>query len=85
MGHQYRENSARNIYSDYNQMTAYVECSPNQSRKYALSTFPSSNLQNFEDSGKVLAISVCEFYQSITVQLYQPRLIRWLSLLYVYK
>ena len=41
--------------------------------------------RNFEDSGKVLAVSVFEFYQSITVQLYQPTLIRWLSLLYVHK
>ena len=27
MDHQYRENSAGNIYSNYNQMRAYVECS----------------------------------------------------------
>ena len=33
MDHHYRENCARNIYSDYNQMRAYVECSPNQSKK----------------------------------------------------
>ena len=34
--------------------------------------FSPSNLQNFEDSGKVLAVSVSEIYQSITytVQLY---------------
>ena len=32
MDHQYRENGARNIYSNYNQMTAYVEYSPNQSK-----------------------------------------------------
>ena len=37
MGHQYiRENSARNIYSNYNQMRAYVECSPNQSKELHL-------------------------------------------------
>ena len=29
---------------------------------YTLSTFPSNNRQNFEDSEKVLAISVSEFY-----------------------
>ena len=52
---------------------------------YTLSTFPSSNQQNFEDFGEVLAISVSEFYQSTAVQLYQPMLIRWLSLVYVYK
>ena len=33
MDHQYGENGARNIYSNYNQMRAYVECSPNQSKK----------------------------------------------------
>ena len=33
MDHQYKENDARNIYSNYNQMRAYVECSPNQSKK----------------------------------------------------
>ena len=33
MDHQYRENGARNIYSNYNQMRAYVEYSPNQSKK----------------------------------------------------
>ena len=33
MDRQYRENSARNTYSNYNQMRAYVECSPNQSKK----------------------------------------------------
>ena len=52
---------------------------------YIFSTFPSSNRRNFEDSGNVLAVSVTEFYQSIAVQLYQPMLIRWLLLTYVYK
>ena len=32
MDHQYKENGARNIYSIYNQIRAYVECSPNQSK-----------------------------------------------------
>ena len=36
MDHQYRENGARNMYSNYNQMRAYVECSPNQSKKLYL-------------------------------------------------
>ena len=54
-------------------------------KKYTLSTFPFSNQRNFEDSGKVLAVSVSQFYWSIAVKLYQPTLIRWLSLLYVYK
>ena len=30
MEHQCRENDARNIYLNYCQMRAYVECSPNQ-------------------------------------------------------
>ena len=54
-------------------------------KNYTLSTFPSSNWQNFEDSGKVLAVSISEIYQSIAVQLCQPVLIRWLLLVYVYK
>ena len=36
MDHQYRESGERNIYSSYNQMKAYVECSPNQSNKLYL-------------------------------------------------
>ena len=58
MDHHYREKGARNIYSNYNQMRAYVECSPDQQKNYTLSTFPSSNRRNFEDSGKMLAVSV---------------------------
>ena len=54
-------------------------------KDYILSTFPSSNRRNFEDSGIVLVVSVSQFYQIIAVQLKQPRLKRWLSLLYVYK
>ena len=69
MDYQYRENGARNIYSNYNQMRAYVECSPNQSKNSTLSTFPSSNCRNFEDSGIVLAVSVSQFLQGIAVQL----------------
>ena len=34
-------------------------------KDYTLSTFPSSNRRNFEDSGIVLAVSVSQFYQSI--------------------
>ena len=52
---------------------------------YIFSTFPSSNRQNFEDSGKVLAVSVTQFYQSIAVQLYQPTQKKWLLPLYLYK
>ena len=33
MDHQCKENGARNVYSNYNQMRAYVECTSNQSKK----------------------------------------------------
>ena len=69
MDHQYRENDAINIYSNYNQMRAYVECFTNQSKNYILWTFPSSNRRNFENSRIVLLVSVSQFYQSIAVQL----------------
>ena len=36
MDHHYREKGAKNIYSNYNQMRAYVECSPDQSKKLYL-------------------------------------------------
>ena len=36
MDHQYRENGVRNMYSNYDQMRAYVECSPHQSKKLYL-------------------------------------------------
>ena len=69
MDHQYGKNGERNIYSNHNQMRACAECSPKSIKNYNLSTFPLSNRQNFEDSGKVLAVSVFEFYQSIAVQM----------------
>ena len=49
-------------------MGAYAECSPNQQKNYTLSII--EHRRNFEDSGKVLAASVSELYQSIAVQLY---------------
>ena len=53
-------------------MRAFVECSPNQSKNYTLSTLPSSNLRNFEDSGIVLAVSVSQFCSSaLTAQAYK--------------
>ena len=36
MDHQYKENGARSIYSNYNQMRACDECSPNQSKNLYL-------------------------------------------------
>ena len=68
MDHQYKGNGVRNIYSNYNQMRGYVECSPINKKICTLSTFPSSNRRNFEDSGKVLTTSVFQFYWSIAVQ-----------------
>ena len=51
--HQYGENGARNIYSNNNQMRAYVECSPNQSKKLyfiKLSIEQSTKLWRFRKS-----------------------------------
>ena len=78
MDRQYGENGARNIYSNYNQMRAYVECFPNQPPFHRA-------IDETLKITKVLAVSVSEFYYTITVQLYQPTLISWLSLLDVYK
>ena len=38
-------------------------------KNYTLSTFPSSNRQDFEGSGIALAVSVSQFDQSNAVQL----------------
>ena len=62
MDHQYRENGARNIYSNYNEIRAYAECSSDQSKNYTLPTFPSRNRRNIKDSRMVLAVSVSQFY-----------------------
>ena len=42
-------------------------------KNYTLSTFPSSNRRDSEDSGIVLAVSVSQFYQSsaLTAQAYE--------------
>ena len=86
MDHQYRENSTRNIHSHYNQMRAYVECSPNQSKKLYLIDFSHRAIdETSKIPEKCWPFPVPEFYQSIAVQLCQPTLIRWLLLLYVYK
>ena len=60
MDHQYRKNGARNIYLN-DQMRAYVECSPNQSKKLCLIDLSIEQSTNTEDSGKVMAVSVSEF------------------------
>ena len=70
MDHQYRENDSRNIYSNYNQMTAYVECPPIKSIKKIILYRPFHRaIDETEDSRIVLAVSVSQFYQSIAVQL----------------
>ena len=75
---QYRKNSARNIYSNHNQMRTWILPKSVQ-KNYTLSTFPSRNQRNLEDSRKVLAVSVSEFYQSIAVKLSQLTLIKQLK------
>ena len=60
--HQYTENGARNNISNHNQMKAYCESYLNQLKKLHL--IDNFHL-NFEDSGKILAGLVSEFYQGI--------------------
>ena len=68
MDHQYRGYSARNMYSNYDKMRAYAECSPNQSKKfYLIDLFIEQSTKLPEDSGRVVAVSVSEIYQSIVV------------------
>ena len=86
MDHQYIENGVRNMYSNYNQMRANVECFPNHSKKLSLIDFSiEQSTKRLKIPEKIPAVSVSEFYHSIAVQLDQPMLIRWLSSLYVYK
>ena len=76
MDHQHRENGARNIYSSYNQMTAYIKCSPNQSKKLYLidlSIEQSTKLRGFRNSAGRFCISVLPEYCSsaLTAQAYE--------------
>ena len=67
MDHQYRENGARNIYSNYNQMRAYVECSPSQSKKlYLIDLFieQSTKLWGFRNIAGRFCISILLEYCS---------------------
>ena len=67
MDRQYRENSARNIDSNYNQIRAYVECSPNQSKKLYLinlSIEQSTKLGEFRNSASRFCISILIEYCS---------------------
>ena len=74
--HQYRENSARNIYSNYNQMRTYVECSSNQLKKLYLidlSIEQSTKLWGFRNSAGRFCISILPEYCSsaLTAQAYK--------------
>ena len=76
MDHWCRENGARNIYSNYNHMRPYVECSPNQSKKLYLidlSIEQSTKLWGFRNGAGRFCISVLpEFYSSgLTAQAYE--------------
>ena len=71
MENQYRENGARNTCSKDNQL---ILNTLQTNKKYYTFlnfffnfNFPSSNARNFQDSGKVLAVSLSEFCQSIAV------------------
>ena len=67
MDYQYRDNGARNIYSNYNQMRAYVDCSPNQSKKLCLTDLSIeqwSKLWGFRDIAGRFCISILPEYCS---------------------
>ena len=76
MDHQYKENGARNMYSNDNQMRAYIECSPNQSKKLYLidlSIEQSMKLWGFRNIAGRFCISVLPEYCSsaLTAQAYK--------------
>ena len=76
MDHQFRENGARNIYSNYNQMRAYVEYSADQSKKLYLidlSIEQSTKLRGFRNSAGRFCISILPEYCSsaLTAQAYK--------------
>ena len=87
MDYQYRENGARNIYSNYSQMRAYVKCSSNQSKKIMpyrpIHRAIDETLKRSEKCWPFLCLNSPEY--NFAVQLYQPTFIRHLPLLYVYK
>ena len=76
MDHQYRENKTRNIYSNYNQMRAYIECSPYESNQLYLidiSIEQSTKLSGFQNSAGHFCISLLPEYCSsaLTAQAYK--------------
>ena len=84
MDHQCKENGARNIYSNYNQMRACVECSPNQ-KNYTLSTFPSSNRRNFKDPEMCRPLLYLHFTRVLQFSSTSPRFQDGYHQMYVYK
>ena len=76
MDHQYRENGARNVYSNHNQMRAYAECSLDQSKKLYLidlSIEQSTKVGGFRNSAGCFCISILPEYCSsaLTAQAYK--------------
>ena len=68
--HQYRENGARNTYSNHNQMRAYVECFSNQPKKLYLidlSIEQSTKLWGFRNSTGRFCVSVLPEYCSLAL------------------
>ena len=63
--HQYKENGARKIYSDYNQMEAYCECYPDQSKMISYRHFHQEIGATLKIPDKVLAGLVSDFFQDI--------------------
>ena len=65
MGYQFRENGARNIYQTNIRRELVLNALEISQNNYTLSIFPSSDRRNFEDSGKVLAVSVSDFTRAL--------------------
>ena len=72
MDHQYGENGERNIYSNNNQMRAYVKCSPNQSKKIMpyrpFHRAIDETLKSLEKCWSFLCLNIPEY--NFAVQLY---------------
>ena len=78
MDHQYRGNGVRNIYSNCNQMRAYVECSPNQSKKLYLvdlSIEQSMKLSVFRNSAGRFCISILPEYCSSALTAHSHKMV----------
>ena len=72
MDHQYRENGARNIYSNYNQMRAYIECSSNQSKNLYLIDLSIEQSRIPDSAGRFCISILPEYFSStLTAQAYK--------------